>query len=153
MSDRAFPPLAITSYWQSVQDDLLRIVDLIPKGKMDFTPSEELWNSRGILIHVSDARDNWMTRDVQDGDPHPNIWTTARTREDLKRELTRTFERLQRFLANQEQLDKTYVPDDAQYPSFDGHWIAFHLLEHDVHHRAELMQRLALMGVKHDIDL
>jgi uncharacterized damage-inducible protein DinB len=153
MSDKTFPALAISPYWQSVQDDLLRIVDLIPKGQMGFTPSEELWNSNGILIHVSDARDSWMTRDIQDGEPYPNIWTTARTRDDLKRELVRTFERVQRFLANQSQLDKTYTPDHASYPARDGHWIAFHLLEHDIHHRAELMQRLALMGVKHEIDL
>jgi uncharacterized damage-inducible protein DinB len=31
--------------------------------------------------------------------------------------------------------------------------VAFHLLEHDVHHRAELLQRLALLDVVHDIDI
>ncbi|MEX0750575.1 MAG: DinB family protein [Dehalococcoidia bacterium] len=147
------PPLAITPYWASVQDDLLRIVDLMPAGKMNWTPSDELWNSRGILIHVSDARDSWMAGDVKDGDPYPNIWTTARTRDDLKRELVRTFDRVQRFLANQAQLDKRYTPAEPAYPPRDGHWIAFHLLEHDIHHRTELMQRLALMGVTHGIDL
>jgi len=153
MEQNSFPALAITPYWASVQEDLLRIVDLIPKGKMGFTPGEELWNSNGILVHVSDARDSWMTRAIQDGEPYPNIWTTARTREDLKRELVRTFERIQRFLANRAQLDKVYPSDDPAHPDRDGHWIAFHLLEHDIHHRAELMQRLALMGVKHEIDL
>jgi len=151
---KTFPALAISAYWQSVQDDLVRIVDLFPEGKLNWSPKEELWNSRGILIHVSDARDRWMWRTVKDGEPYPNIWTTARTRDDLKRELTRTFARLQRFLRNQAQLDASYEDEwDGGRATYDGHWIAFHLLEHDVHHRTELMQRLALLGVEHGIDL
>ena len=47
---------------------------------------------------------------------------------------------------------------DAEYPVQDpgepveirsGHWIAFHLLEHDIHHRADLMHYLALLGIEH----
>jgi uncharacterized damage-inducible protein DinB len=152
MTQTTHPALAITPYWQSVQDDLERIVDLVPEGKMNFSPKPELWNFRGILIHVADARNNWMTRDVQDGEEHPNLWTTARTSDDLKRALRQSWERMNRFLANQSQLDKSYVSDyDGR--TYDGHWIAFHLLEHDVHHRAELMQRLALLDVGHGIDL
>ena len=151
MTDTTFPPLNIASHWQSVQDDLLRIVDLIPEGKFNWTPKPELWNSQGILIHISDARDQWLSRDVQDGEPYPNIWTTARTPDDLKRELSRSFARLQGFLSNQSQLEARHASEWRE--DFDGHWIAFHLLEHDIHHRAELMQRLALLGIDHGIDL
>jgi len=151
MADTTLPPLNIALHWQSVQDDLLRIVDLIPDGKLNWSPAPNLWNSQGILIHISDARDQWMTRDVKDGEEYPNIWTTARSKDDLKRELERTFARVQRFLANQTQLDAGHQSEWREH--FDGHWIAFHLLEHDIHHRAELMQRLALLGVEHDIDL
>jgi uncharacterized damage-inducible protein DinB len=151
------PALAITSYWQSIQDNLLQIVDLIPEDKLNWSPREDLWNSRGILIHVSDARDRWLADGagrVNDGDPYPNIWATARTSADLRRELERTFVRLQRFLANQAQLDGTYTGEWNRGPvTHDGHWIAFHLLEHDIHHRAELMQRLAHLEIDHGIDL
>jgi uncharacterized damage-inducible protein DinB len=146
-------PLDIGQYWRSVQGDLAHIAGLYSDDNLDWTPKESLWNSRGILIHVSDARDRWLTRDVQDGEPYPNIWTTARTTEDMKRELTRTFARLERFLANQAQLDRTYADErDAKW-TYDGHWIAFHLLEHDIHHRAELLQRLALLDIAHGIDI
>jgi uncharacterized damage-inducible protein DinB len=150
MSSAAFPPLEIARHWQQVNDDLVRIVDLVPADKFNWSPSPELWNSQGILIHVPDARDQWLTRDVQDGEEYRNIWTTARTPDDLKRELTRTFKRLQRFLSNQAQLDAHHKSEWRE--DFDGHWIAFHLLEHDIHHRAELMQRLALLGVDHGFD-
>jgi uncharacterized damage-inducible protein DinB len=29
-----------------------------------------------------------------------------------------------------------------------GHWIAFHLLEHDIHHRADIFHYLALLGIE-----
>jgi uncharacterized damage-inducible protein DinB len=154
MTETPFPKLDITPYWDSVQENLLRIVDLIPQDKMNWSPKPELWNAQGILIHVSDARDNWMTRDVQDGEEYPNIWTTARTKDDLKRELVRSYERMRRFLANQSQLDAAHHAEyNGQVRDYTGHWIAFHLLEHDIHHRAELMQRLALLGVVHPFDL
>lgn len=152
MPQDTVPALAISPYWQSVQDDVLRIVDLVPDDKIDWSPKQDLWNFRGILIHVSDARDRWMDRDVNDGEGYPNIWTTARSKDDLKREVERTWARLGRFLANREQLERSYTSDfDGRV--YDGHWIAFHLLEHDIHHRAELMQRLAHLDIEHGIDL
>jgi uncharacterized damage-inducible protein DinB len=33
--------------------------------------------------------------------------------------------------------------------SFSGHWLAYHLLEHDVHHRADIFAYLALLGIEH----
>jgi len=152
MTQRPYPPLAITPHWATVQEHVLQIVDLVPRGRMDWTPKPDLWNFRGILIHIADARDGWMAHDVNDGEPYPNIWTTARSRDDIKRELARTWERLNRFLSNQSQLEKTYT-SGYDGGSCDGHWIAFHLLEHDIHHRAELLQRLALLDVEHGIDM
>ena len=29
-----------------------------------------------------------------------------------------------------------------------GHWVAFHLLEHDIHHRADMFLYLALLGIE-----
>lgn len=149
-----FPPLQITEYWREVHEDFLRIIDLVPADKWNWTPDERLWNARGIIIHAADARDSWMTFTVQDGNPYPNIWATARTLDDIRREHERTWARLQRFLSNQSALDAAYKEEDrnGNVVDINGHWIAFHLLEHDIHHRAELLQRLALLGVEHGID-
>ncbi len=154
MSEQPPPRIDITSHWPTVQRDILRIIDLVPADKWDWSPKPELWNFRGILIHIADARDGWMNRDVKDGDGYPNIWASARTPDDLKRELARTWERLNRFLSSQSQLDATYPGerDGKVLYMNSGHFIAFHLLEHDIHHRAELLQRLALLDVDHGID-
>jgi uncharacterized damage-inducible protein DinB len=148
------PPLDTTPHWQSVQDTILQIVDLFPERTLNYTPRDGLWNARGILIHIADARDGWLSGTVQDGDPYPNIWTTARTRDDIKRELARTWQRLNRFLSSEDALNALYDDEerDGTIVKKSGHWIAFHLLEHDIHHRAELLQRLAHLDVTHGID-
>lgn len=149
---RTYPLVDMTPHWQGVQDEIVRMAGLIPRDKLNWTPKEDLWNFRGILIHIADARDQWMSRDV-DKEAYPGIWSTVRSQEDITRELERTWERLQRFLSNQAQLDAKYGDDNPDREEYDGHWIAFHLLEHDVHHRAELMQRMALLGIPHGSDL
>lgn len=154
---KPFPALEISPYWRGVHDDIVRIAGLIPEDRMNWTPKEDLWNFRGILVHVADARDGWLSDrpgGVGDGDGYPNIWTTVRTTSDLVRELERSFARLERFLRNPAQLAATYEETwQGETSTYTGHWIAFHLLEHDIHHRAELMQRMALLGIEHGIDL
>jgi hypothetical protein len=42
-------------------------------------------------------------------------------------------------------------PHDPNYldpPQFTGHYIAYHRLVHDVHHRADLLASLATLGVE-----
>jgi uncharacterized damage-inducible protein DinB len=43
------------------------------------------------------------------------------------------------------KLDATYVKPEE---TVTGHWIAFHLLEHDIHHRADIFHYLALLGIE-----
>lgn len=49
------------------------------------------------------------------------------------------------FLRDQVKLDTTY---DGDGRPVTGHWIAFHLLEHDIHHRADIFHYLALLGIE-----
>ena len=38
---------------------------------------------------------------------------------------------------------------EGQSFSYRGHWIAFHLLEHDIHHRSDIFHYLALLKIEH----
>ena len=165
---RQYPPLAITEYWSRLNDTILDLVDYIPDDKLDWSPREGLWNFRGIVLHMALARNNWMERDVQDGlalgagpaaapggetleERTQAFLRHGRTKDELKDHLRWSWDRLLRFLSDPAKLDMAYAgtdPDDAER-TFDGHWIAFHGLEHDVHHRADLFHYLALLGVDH----
>jgi uncharacterized damage-inducible protein DinB len=149
----AFRPLEISEYWAPINQHLIGLLDLIPDDKMDWSPKPELHNFRGLFIHIASARNSWMARDVQDGEDTPDVLREGQTREGLKEQLRLSWARMERFLSSREKLDATYdVPDGGHAGGTrprDGHWLAFHGLEHDVHHRADIFYFMALLGIEH----
>ena len=73
------------------------------------------------------------------------IYQTVRSKDDIKAAYASTWKRLEAFLGDRAKLDATYEDDPEPVT---GHWIAFHLLEHDVHHRADIFHYLALLGIE-----
>ena len=65
-------PLDIVPFWARPNDQLITLVDVIPDDKLNWSPKPELWNFRGILLHIAGARDYWMGRIVRDGDRAPS---------------------------------------------------------------------------------
>lgn len=49
MAIKTYPPLDITTYWADLTDHLIELVDLVPDGKMNWSPSPEVWNFRGSV--------------------------------------------------------------------------------------------------------
>lgn len=143
-------PLDIAGQWAKLNESIATLVDYIPDDKLDYAPSEDLWNFRGIVLHVIMARENWLRGFVKDGEDTPNVLRIAQTKDGMQRELRRSWERLERFLSDAEKLAASYSWNDPQWPEVHkGHWVAFHLLEHDVHHRADVFHYLALLGIEH----
>jgi uncharacterized damage-inducible protein DinB len=147
MNDSPFARIDIAPIWAHFNDDLIRLVDYVPDDKMNWSPKPELWNFRGILLHVAATRDGWLGRDVKDGIEAPDVWRTVRTKSEIQQAYRRTWERLELFLRDEEKLDARYARADNGEP-ISGHWIAFHLLEHDIHHRADIFHYLALLGIE-----
>ena len=141
----AFPALDIVQHWGRVNDELIALVDLVPDERIEWSPKPELWNFRGILLHIAASRDYWMGTIIQDGDPPANVYETTRSKPEIQREYRRTWARVQRFLSDPTKLAATYQEDAL----VSGHWIAFHVLEHDIHHRADVFHYLALLGIEH----
>jgi uncharacterized damage-inducible protein DinB len=138
--------IEIMPYWATVQRDLLALVDLIPDERMDWSPKPELWNFRGILLHIAAVREGWLGGLVKLEGQSIDVWGTVRTKEQIKDAYARTWERVERFLGDSAKLDAVYDRDDGT--PVTGHWIAFHLLEHDIHHRADIFHYLALLGIE-----
>lgn len=144
--------LDVAEIWARVNDDLLDLVEYIPDDKINWSPRPELWNFRGILLHVADARDSGMAAAGEEGEPQGTVYRTTRAKTEMQREFRRTWERVQRFVSDPAELDATYPhpwPRDAADPKrVTGHYIAAALLEHDIHHRADVLHYLALLGVE-----
>lgn len=142
----SYQPLDIATTWEHFNDDLIRLVALVPEDNLDWSPKPELWNFRGILIHIAAARDDWMEGAEIGVNPEQSVWHTVRTKDDVVAAYRRTWERLAIFLRSAERLGHTF--SDPEDGDFTGHWMAFHLLEHDIHHRADIFHYLALLGIE-----
>ncbi|MCH7699975.1 MAG: DinB family protein [Chloroflexi bacterium] len=145
MTEKSYAKLDIAAHWGRLNESVIALIDVIPDDKIDWSPREALWNFRGILIHIAGTRDYWMGSIVKDGDPAKSAYETARSRDEIKLELERTWDRVRRFLVDPAKLAAKYQ-EDAEV---NGHWIAFHLLEHDIHHRADIFHYLALLEIEH----
>jgi len=146
MPESSFSRIDIAPTWARFNNELIRLVDYVPDDKINWSPREGLWNFRGILLHIAATRDGWLGRDVKDGVDAPDVWRTVRTKAEIQQAYRRTWARLEAFLHDAEKLDATYTNDRGEMAT--GHWIAFHLLEHDIHHRADIFHYLALLGIE-----
>ena len=147
MTTRTPARLEVADRWRSLNDTLLTLVDRIPDDKLDWSPREDLWGFRTILSHVSSTRQNWLTAEGVDRE---EALATVGNREHVRDKLRESWVRVERFLSEQRYLDRVYEGsrEGVEY-SYSGHWIAFHLLEHDIHHRADVFHYLALLDVEH----
>jgi uncharacterized damage-inducible protein DinB len=148
---RDFQRIDIAPVWGRLNDELIRLVDYVPDDKINWSPKAGLWNFRGILLHIPATRDSWLEHGIRDGITAPNVWQTVREKHEIKDALARTWDRTARFLSNGAMLDAEYETQDPGEPvdMKSGHWIAYHLLEHDIHHRADILHYLAMLDIKH----
>lgn len=145
-----YPALDIIPYWSRLNEQLITLLDVIPDEQMNWSPKPELWNLRGILIHINNVRHNWLNSAVKDGAPTPDVLQQGQTREGLRDQFRDSWKRLERFLADPAKVNATYEGEYyGETSTLPGHWIAYHLLEHDVHHRADIFHYLALLGIEH----
>ena len=150
MNGRTYPSLDVTPFWSRMNEQFIQLIDVVPDDKFNWSPKPELWNFRGILLHVPMARHNWLVNTVKDGETTPDVLGDGRTREGMKEQYRLSWQRLERFLSDPERIAATY--QDVWYDEpvdLTGHWIACHLFEHDVHHRADIFHYLALLGIEH----
>ena len=142
--------LDIAEQWGRMNDTLIGLIDYIPDDKLDWSPREDLWNFRGILAHGATTRHSWLATAVHDGEATPDVFGSIGNKEGVEEQVQLSWTRVERFLSDQAKLDMVYegVRFDEPY-SYSGHWIAFHLLEPDIHHRADIFHYLALLEIEH----
>ncbi len=145
MSAQAVSGLAIAPVWARFNDSLIRLVDYVPDDKMNWSPKPELWNFRGILMHIAGAREGWLLHGVKLDEEPIDVYRTVRTKDEIKESYARSWRWVERFINDRALLDAMYDDEDGPV---SGHWIAWHLIEHDIHHRADIFHYLALLGIE-----
>ncbi|MDP3767187.1 MAG: DinB family protein [Dehalococcoidia bacterium] len=150
MSAPQFVALEITPAWARVNDELIELVDLVPDDKIDWSPEPKLWNFKGILLHVCFGRHGMMGGVIQDARETPDVLRDGQTRDGLKQQLRLSWQRMEPFLADRALLDRDYEATIlSQSGKLSGHELAFGQLEHDIHHRADILHYLRDLGIEH----
>jgi len=145
----AFPPLDATPIWARVNDQLVELLGLLPEDKLDWSPKRGLWNAKGILLHVCLGR-GIVAHLVPDGEPWPDMLREGQTKEGLQSMLRVSWQRMEPFLRDAQALAREYdVPYQEQTLRLSGHWLVFGQLEHDIHHRADIVRYLDELGIAH----
>jgi len=135
--------LDVREMWSSLNEDLIGLVEYVPVDKIEWSPRPELWNFLGIMLHIEYARSIWFASATQSDAPPPAILKTARSISDIQEAYRQTWKTIKAFLDDAANLDAEYPGEGS------GHRVVFHLLEHDIHHRADIFHYLALLGIEH----
>ena len=147
-----FAPLDVTPIWARINEELVELVDLLPEDKLDWSPKPELWNSRGILLHIVMGRHGMMAFVVKDGEPMPDALREGQASDGLKGQLRLSWRRMGPFLSDSSALEREYeyqTPIGGETRRLNGHWLATGQLEHDIHHRADIYHYLGMLGIEH----
>ncbi|MEX2224839.1 MAG: DinB family protein [Dehalococcoidia bacterium] len=144
-----YPPLAITRYWERLNDGLIALAGMVPDDKWNWSPAPGEWNFRGVFLHIAGSRHHWMENAIRDGQGTPDFIRNGQSPDGLKEQLALSWSRQMGLLGDATALASTYrSADDADPWDGDGNWIAFRRLEHDILHRAQLLSYFQILGIE-----
>jgi uncharacterized damage-inducible protein DinB len=149
-----YPPLHIVPHWGDANAHLIELVDAVPADKWNWSPEPRFWNFRGIFLHIIGAR--YYT--IADAEV-PDFWRGGQTTDGVKEFLRHSWNSLARFLADSTALAAPDPrlggepsafftgPEYRDPPAPDGHYVAWHRMVHDIHHRADILHYLDILNV------
>jgi hypothetical protein len=152
-----FPRLAFAPHWETMNGNLMEIVELFSEDGLDWIPREGEWSARQIFIHLILARYHGPIAGPRDLAHKNEVIITCSTGQGITDELRISWVMLARFLSDPAKLDAVYdssggidngYVDDPK--SYTGHYIAYHRFAHDLHHRSTLIGHLSQLDVSLD---
>lgn len=153
-------------FWDTqYRPQLFLALDALPRDRFDFKPRPEMLTARQILVHLAENEwgfvhtivdggmsEEWEHWVVEHEDPSQG-WKTVRDAPDhaaLRALLDEAHRPTQRWLDRPvEELGRVcrWRGDGGAARQATLHWILDGLQEHEIHHRAQLMIYLRLMGI------
>ena len=152
MDEVRFPPIDIIDAWSAVNDHLIELLDLIPEDKLEYSPKPELWNFKGLYLHICIGRYGMMQGVINDGIESPSVLVEGQTKDGLRRLLGASWERMEPFLSDSIAINREYQLDfpGGESARYSGHWLVFGQIEHDIHHRADILHYMRELGIAHE---
>src|SRR6185503_15460009 len=144
-------PAYLTRYWNSVRAGLLETIDKFRDDELNFRPFSESWSVRQVMLHIAqEERGEFACGIAQTlaefpGDYLPGAYPTRDSIKSLL-ESVHTLPLAYLQSLSEEDLKREIVtPWGARYRLVE---MIGHMIEHEIHHRAELSLMLGLLGRK-----
>jgi hypothetical protein len=149
--------LNFAPYWEMNNANLIELIDLVPEEQLDWSPAPREWSIRVIATHIILARHHNPIVPGRDGAQTSDVVLDCRTKEGIKRHLRTSWEMVATFLSDREQLDSVHepltggpAPEYVEPEVYDGHYVAYHRMAHDLHHRSTIIGHLGQLGISLD---
>jgi len=148
--------LNFAPYWQMTNENLIELIDLVPEEKLDWSPAPTEWSIKLITTHIILARYHYPIVPSEGGPQVQEVVMDCRTKEGLKKHLGLSWDMVAAFLSDEEKLNAVQEPLTANAPEYeepevyDGHYVAYHRMAHDLHHRSTIIGYLGHLGISLD---
>ena len=89
---------------------------------------------------------------IKDGIESPNVLVEGQTKDGLRKLFAASWERMEPFLRDSIAINREYQLDfpGGESARYTGHWLVFGQIEHDIHHRADILHYLRELGMEHE---
>jgi uncharacterized damage-inducible protein DinB len=150
--------------WDSMyRPFLIAAVKALPREHFDWKPRPELFTASQIVVHIAECERGWIHQALEGGTyeeyvvPHRDPaqgWETAIEAPDheaLLALLATWHAHTQALLEKPErELGRVFTSSIRGLPerSYTVHWVLDNLQQHEIHHRAQLLLYLRLMGLE-----
>lgn len=136
-------------YWERVRKTISQAAALIPKGKLEWRPVKGMYSFGDLLRHMVDTEEFWIQGVLRGKGGSPDRTrkdypTVAKIFKDWERIHQKTLAALSKMSAT--ALDrKVKIEQNGKVPVS---WLLWHVIEHEVHHRAQIIVYLRLLGLE-----
>jgi len=136
------------SHWDQIHNDTLATLEKFDESELAYIAYGDGMPVGRIALHIADAEEGWFRLvATQERSQWPSDYTLENfpSKAAIKALLSKTHAKTMAYLATQtlDDLERVFRSD---WGNFSLHFIIWHVLEHEIHHRGELSLILGILG-------
>lgn len=136
------------AHWNQVHADTLATLDKFTQQELAYTAYQGGMPVGQIALHIANAEEGWfrlIAQRIRQEWPSDFTLENYPTKEAIAKLLSTTHTKTMDYLESLSLADLDTVIS-SEWGQFSLHFIIWHVLEHEIHHRGELSLILGLLG-------